>query len=108
MSHALTGCDTLLHFRGRNKWTARDRSAYDEVTPALCALAATPDTVDTWLCQLERLLVLLYDCTSSHEFVNGARKQFTQKGRAVVLRHKQCLSRTQIRLLTKPVTVGHI
>ena len=80
-------------------------SAYDEVTPAFCALAVTPATVDDWLCPLERLLVLLYDCTSSQEFVNGARKQFTQKGRAIVLRHKQYLSRTQNGLLTKPVTV---
>ena len=33
---------------------------------------------------LERFVVLLYDRTSSQEFVNGARKQlFTQKGRAI-------------------------
>ena len=71
------------------------------------AFAATPATIDDWLCPLERLLVLLYDCTSSQEFVNGVRKQFTQKGRAIVLRHKQYLSKTQSGLLTKPVTVGH-
>ena len=50
-------------------------SAYDEVTPAFCALAATPETVDDWLCPLERLLVLQYDFTSSPEFVNRVRKQ---------------------------------
>ena len=58
-------------------------------------------TVYDWLCPLERLLVLMYD------FGNGARKQFTQKGRAIVLRHKQYLSSTQSGLLTKPVNVGH-
>ena len=86
-------------FGSRGKRTACGVSN-DEVTPAFCALAATPATVDDWLCSL-------YDCTSSQEFVNGARKQFTQIGRAIVLRHKQYLSRTQSGLLTKPVTVGH-
>ena len=106
MSHAfrLSGCDMLSYFRGRGKWTAWDMwSVYDEVTPAFCALAATPETADDWLCTLERLLVLLYDCTSSQEFVNGARKQFIQNVK--LLQHY--LSSTQSGLLTKPVTVGH-
>ena len=107
MLHAFTGCDTLSYSKGKGKLTAWDRSAYDEVTPAFCALTATSETVDTWLCPLERLLVLLYDSTSSQEFVNGARKQFTQKGRAIILRHKRYLSSIQRGLLTKPVTVGH-
>ena len=98
MYHAWTGCDTLSYSKGKGKWTAWDRSAYDEVTPAFCALAATSETVDNWLCPLERLLVLLYDCTSIQEIVNG---------RAIVLRHKQYLSSTQSGLLTNPVTVGH-
>ena len=38
-----------------------------EVTPAFCASAAAPETVDNCLCPLERLLVLLYDCTSSQK-----------------------------------------
>ena len=59
-------------------------NAYDEVTPAFCALAATPETVEHWLGPLERFVVLLYDRTSSQECVNGASKQlFTQKGRAI-------------------------
>ena len=104
---AFTGCDTVSCFGTRGKWTVCDMgNAYDEVTPAFCALAATPETVNNWLCPLERLLILQYDCTSSQEFVNESRKQFTQKGRAVVLRHKQYLSSTQSGLLTKPVTVG--
>ena len=80
MYHAFTGCDMLSYPKGRGKCTAWDRTAYDEVTPAVCALAATSASVDNWLCSLERLLVLLYDCTSNQEFVNEARKQFTQKG----------------------------
>ena len=55
----------LRHTQGRGKWTAWDRSAYDEVTPAFGALAATSETVDNWLCPLEQLLVLLHDGTSS-------------------------------------------
>ena len=81
--HAFTGWYMVSCFGSSGKRTAWDMwSAYDEVTPAFCALAATPETVDNWLCPLEQF-VLLYDCTSSQKFVNGARKQFTQKGRAV-------------------------
>ena len=58
-------------------------NAYDEVTPAFCALAATPESIENWLGPLERFVVLLYDRTSSQEYVNGAWKQlFPQKGRA--------------------------
>ena len=85
MFHAFTGCDTVSCFGGRGERIACDMwNAYDEVTPAFCALAATPETVENWLGPLERFVVLLYDRTSSQEFVNGARKQlFTQKGRAI-------------------------
>ena len=41
-------------FRGRSKRTAWDIwSAYDEVTPAFCALGATPESVENWLGPLE-------------------------------------------------------
>ena len=85
MFHAFTGCDTVSCFGGRGKRTAWNMwNAYDEVTPAFCALAAIPETVEHWLGPLERFVVLLYDRTNSQEFVNGARKQlFTQKGRAI-------------------------
>ena len=85
MFHAFTCCDTVSCFGGRGKRTAWDMlNAYDEITPAFCALAATPVTVDNWLSPLERFVVHLYDRTSSQEFLNGARKQlFTQKGRAI-------------------------
>ena len=103
MFHAFTGCDTVSCFGGRGKRTAWDKwNAYDEVTPAFCALAATPETVEHWLGPLERCVVMLYDRTSSQEFVNGARKQlFTQKGRAV-----DGLPPTQA-AITKPATVGY-
>ena len=85
MFHAFTGCDTVSRFGGRGKRTAWDIwNAYDKVTPAFCALAATPESVENWLGPLERFVVLLYDSTSSQKFVNGARTQlFTQKGIAI-------------------------
>ena len=47
MFHACTGCDTVSCFGGRGKRTACDMwNAYDEVTSAFCALAATPETVE--------------------------------------------------------------
>ena len=80
MFHAFTGCDTVSCFGDRGKRTAWNMwSAYDEVTPAFCALAATPETTDDRLGPLERFAVLLYDRTCSQEFVNVAKKQlFTQ------------------------------
>ena len=71
-----------------------------------CALAANSETVDNWLCSLERLLVLLYDCTSSQGCVKGARKQFTQTYKAIVLLHKQYLSSKQSGLLTSRPLLG--
>ena len=105
--YAFTGCDTVSCFGSRGKRTAWD---IDEVTSAFCVLAASPETVDNWLGPMERCVVLLYDCTSSHEFVNRARKQlFTQKGRTIdgFLQHKQHYCTIQSGLLIKPVTVGH-
>ena len=50
MFHAFTGCDTVSCFGGRGKRTAWDMlNAYDEITPAFCDLAATPETVENWL-----------------------------------------------------------
>ena len=82
---SLAGCDTVSRFGGRDKRTAWDIwNAYVEVTPAFCALSATPESVENWLGPLERFVVLLYYRTSSQEFVNRARKQqFTHKCRAI-------------------------
>jgi len=106
MFRAFTGCDTVSCFGGRGKRTAWDIwNAYDEVTPAFCALA-----VDNSLGPLERFVVLLYD-------VLAARNLSMERGSScshrkielltVFLRHKQHFSSTQSGLLTKPVTVGH-
>ena len=44
MFRAFAGCDTVSCFGGRGKRTAWDIwNAYDEVTPAFCALAAAPE-----------------------------------------------------------------
>ena len=87
MFHAFTGCDTVSSFGGRGKRTAWDTwKAYKDVTPAFCALVAMPipQTIEEWLGPLERFVVLLYDCTSSQERANEARKHlFTQKGREI-------------------------
>lgn len=85
MFHAFTGCDNVSFFGGRGKKTAWDTwKAFDDVTPAFCTLAATPDSVDDSMKPLERFVVLLYDRTSSQDSVNQARKQlFTQKGRTI-------------------------
>ncbi len=83
MFHAFTVCDTVSCFGGRGKRTAWDTwNVYDEVTPAFCALAATPDSIEDWVQPLERFVVLLYDRTSGLGSINQARKQlFTQKSR---------------------------
>ena len=109
MFHAFTGFDRVSCFGGRGKRTAWDMwNAYDEVTPAFCALAATPETIENWRGLLERFVVLLYDRTSSQEFVNGARSSHRKvELLTVFLRHKQHFSSTQSGLLAKPATVGY-
>ena len=82
MFHAFRGCDTVSFFGGRGKRTAWDTwKAYDDVTPALCSLATTPESVESLIKLLEQFVILLYDRTSNLECVNQARMQiFTQKG----------------------------
>lgn len=68
---AFTGCDTVSSFGGRGKKMVWDTwMIFDDVTRAVCALAATPDSIDNWMEPLERFVVLLYDRTSSQESVN--------------------------------------
>ena len=57
----------------------------NDVTTAFCALAATPGSaIEDWMDILERLVVLLYDRTSSQESVNqGSKQLFTEKRRAI-------------------------
>ena len=85
--HTLTGCDMVSFFGGKSKRTSWNTwKFHDLVTPAFCALAATPSPqcIEQWLPLLERFIVLLYDCTSSLELVNEARKELlTKKGRSI-------------------------
>ena len=47
---SFTGCDTVSFFGGRGKRTAWDTwKAYDHVTPALCSLATTPESVESFI-----------------------------------------------------------
>ena len=74
--HAFSGCDTVSSFAGRGKKTVWDIwNVFNEVTPALCTLAANPSSVNDQFDLLKRFVVLLYDRTSSEEKVNAARKQ---------------------------------
>ena len=58
--------------------------AYDDVTPALCSLATTPEFVESFVKPLERFVILLHDHTSNLDCVNQAWKQlYTQKGRSI-------------------------
>ena len=58
--------------------------AYDDLTPALCSLATTPESVESFIKPMERFVILLYDRTSNLERVNQAQMQlFTQKGRSI-------------------------
>ena len=83
--HAFSGCDTVSSFAGRGKRTVWEIwKIFNEVTPAFCTLASTPDpsSVNDQLEVLERFVVLLYDRTSTEVKVNEARKHlFSQKGR---------------------------
>ena len=83
--HAFSGCDTVSSFAGRGKRTVWEIwNIFNEVTPAFCILASTPDlsSVGDQLEVLERFVVLLYDRASTEMKVNEARKQlFSQKGR---------------------------
>ena len=83
--HAFSRCDTVSSFTGRGKRSVWDTfKTFDKVTPAFCALASTPSSVDGPLDVLERFVVLLYDRASTEETVAEARKQlFSQKCRSM-------------------------
>lgn len=83
--HAITGCDTVSFFAGKGKKTAWDTwNNFNEVTPAFCALASAPSTIEEWVAPLERFVILLYDRTSSQTCINQARKHlFCQKARGI-------------------------
>lgn len=82
MFHPFSECDTFIIICGRGKKTALETwKAFNNVTRAFCTLATTADAVEYWMEPLQQFLVLLYDCASSHELVNQARKEpFVKKG----------------------------
>jgi len=77
--HALTGCDTISAFRGKDKklaWQAWQ--AYEDVTETFQYLASHPFeylNIDSiYFQKIERFTVILYDKTSPLSSVNEARK----------------------------------
>ena len=74
-------------FGGSGKKTAWNTwTTCRDVISEFCALGAMPDpsAIDEWMQPLEGFVVLLYDCTSTEDIVNQARKQlFSKKGRAI-------------------------
>ena len=85
--YAFTGCDTVSYLGDENKNSAWDTwKACKELPLAFCALAArlAPQNIQDWFGPLERVVILLYDWSSSQECVNEARKQLlTQKERTI-------------------------
>ena len=73
---------------GAEEKPARDTcTTYEDINPGFIALGNMPDlsAIYEWTQQLERFVVPLYDCTSTEEGVNQARKRlFSKKGRAIV------------------------
>ena len=71
LSLDVTRCPAL----GAEEKTAWDTLiTYKDITPAFTALGNIPDlsAIYEWIQQLERLVVLLYDRTSTEEGVNRA------------------------------------
>ena len=79
--HALTGCDTVSFFSGREKETAWDVwNMFPELTPVLKAMLMLPEDIeDTCLDVIERFVILLYDHTSSLSKVNEFRQELFSK-----------------------------
>ena len=79
--HALTGCDTVSFFSGREKETAWDVwNVFPELTPVLKAMLMLPEDIeDTCLDVIERFVILLYDHTSSLSKVNEFRQELFSK-----------------------------
>ena len=82
MFHALTGCDTVSAFVGHGKKTAwATWNSLPELTDALLTLARAPTGIPGASMQaIERLVILIYDRTSTCTDINKARKKlFTKK-----------------------------
>lgn len=85
--HAFTGCDQTSFLLGCGKKTAWDIwNVFEEATSAFLSLTDTPgeQVVADAMQTLERFVVLMYDRTSSCQYVNEARKDlFTKKARTM-------------------------
>ena len=81
--HALKGCVTISSFAGKGKKTAWAAwTAYSESTTALVALTNLPSSQQVKQ-YIKRLIVLMYDRTSTAALVKEARLVlFSQKGSA--------------------------
>ena len=82
MFHALTGCDTVSFFAGCGKRTACEVwTAVPELTQVLVDLTTAPEQVDEDAAHtIERLVILLYDRTSTSTDVDKTRcKLFARK-----------------------------
>jgi len=106
--HAFAGCDTISCFGGRErKQLTRSGNCIQKSQRAFLLLASSPTTVsNTCMQHLERVVVLLYDRTSSNITVNEARKQtFEQKGWALeAIPPSRAALNTPSMLLTRLVT----
>lgn len=72
-------------FAGKGTKTSWDTwNNFNEVTPAFCASASAPSTIEEWVAPLERFVILLYNRTISQTCINQARKYiFCQKARGI-------------------------
>ena len=80
--HAVTVCDTVSAFAGKQKKTAFDAwQVYPEITHVFFCLVENPQTIsEEQLQKLERFVVLLYQGTSSAVEVNAARHTMFAQG----------------------------
>ena len=110
---AFSGCDTVSSFAGRGKRTVWEIwKIFNEVTPAFCTLASTPDpsSVDDQLEVLECIVVLLYDRASTEVKVNETQKLCSPRKADQWMAFHQLklhLWNTQRELPTSPVMSGH-
>ena len=79
--HALSGCDIVSFFHGKSKkfaWATWKN--LDAVTEPFCSLGSTLKKIEPCFELIEQFIVLLYDRTTTHTYVNQA-----QKGRTIDL-----------------------
>ena len=79
MFHALTGCDTVSSFVEHSKNTAWSTwNALPDLTDALLTLSSAPSFIDV-IHIIERVVILMYDRTSTCHDINKARRKIFSK-----------------------------